>query len=78
MQIRREMQLRKAELKLERTFKAHSNTDKSVRGQLVKEESEAISKVEESKQAQPSAGILKNSTESERRQNNVTRNPLVN
>ncbi len=78
MQIRREMQLREAELKLERTFKAHSNTDKSVRGQLVKEESEAISKVEESKQAQPSAGISKNSTESERRQNNVTRNPLVN
>ncbi len=69
MKIRREIQLREAELKLERTFKAHSNTDKSVRRQLVKEES---------KQAQPSAGTLKNSNEGERRQNNVTRNPLVN
>ena len=36
------MQLHEAEQKLERAFKTHSNVDKGLRGQLVKEESEVI------------------------------------
>ena len=78
MEIRREMQLREAERKLERTFKTHSNIDKGSRGQLVKEESEVISKVEENKQAQQTMEASKTSDKVERQQNNVSINPLLN
>ena len=78
MEIRREMQLREVEQKLERTFKTHSNIDKGSRGQLVKEESEAISKVEENKQAQQTMEASKKSDKVERQQNNVSINPLLN
>ena len=73
MEIRREMQLREAERKLERTFKTHSNIDKGSRGQLVKE-SEVISKVEENKQAQQTMEASKTSDKVERQQNNVSIN----
>ena len=78
MEIHREMQLREAEQKLERTFKTHSNMDKGSRGQLVKEESEVTSKVEENKQAQQTMEASTTSDKVERQQNNVSINPLLN
>ena len=78
MEIRREMQLGELERKLERTFKTHSNIVKSSRGQHVKEESEAISKVEENKQAEQTMEASKNSDKIERQQTNVSIIPLLN